>query len=192
MQSHHLALSGAREEGGISHSSSLISHLTKASDEDNKRSPSPALCLSRAPSLICLVLSLCLTVRVLVEHGSSDTFHISSPLLCVPSHVCARDCILACIAVYSTVLCFQLCILGPGPCVLVSLCARWSRRTPTRAPSHRFGFRHCSGRTLMAGQGPRILSIKLFIACVSICALFFLRRKTKHRCWATIQKPNGK
>ena len=38
-QSHHLALSGAREEGGISQSSSLISHLTKASDEDNKRSP---------------------------------------------------------------------------------------------------------------------------------------------------------
>lgn len=35
--------------------------------------------------LIYLHAALCLTVRVLVEHGSSDTFHMV-PLLCVLSH----------------------------------------------------------------------------------------------------------
>ena len=73
--------------------------------------------LSRAPSHLSVAL-LCLTVRVLVEHGSSDTFHISSPLLCVLSHVCMLLCIAqACIIV--------LCILALRPgCVSQSPYAR--------------------------------------------------------------------
>lgn len=88
MQDYRLAeppFSSQRGErrGGISRSSSLISHLTKASDEDNKHSASRSLSLLL--SLIYLHALLCWTVRVLVEHGSSDTFHIV--LCCVCSHM---------------------------------------------------------------------------------------------------------
>lgn len=102
-----IKLSAGREErGGISRSSSLISHLTKASDEDNKHSP--ALSLSFALSHLSLAL-LCLTVRVLVEHGSSDTFHISSPfVVCALTCVCVSGCILACVSAM-----FVLPILAP-------------------------------------------------------------------------------
>lgn len=105
---------------------------------------------------------------------AAPTLFTSRVLCCVCPHMCARETASSRALLYIAQSCvFLLCILAPGPCVSVSLCARWSRSTPTCAQSHRFGFRHCGGRTLMAGRGPRILSVKLFIACVSICALFF-------------------
>lgn len=107
-----------------SRSSSLISHLTKASDEDNKRSPS-ALCLSAAPSYLSVAL-LCLTVRALVEHGSPDTFHISSSLLCALSHVRARVC--ACERES------ERKRLSVSPCVLLRRCVAQVRCKTTVLP----------------------------------------------------------
>lgn len=54
-QIYHLALSGKRGEGE-SVASPLLSHLTKAADEDNTRSASLARCLPPRLTLICLVL----------------------------------------------------------------------------------------------------------------------------------------
>lgn len=89
-----IQLSAEREEGG--NHLLLFSYLSlkkkkkKTSDEENKCS-SPALVLP----LIYLCAPLCLTVRVLVEHGSSDTFHIA--LCCVCSHMHLCKSLLACV-----------------------------------------------------------------------------------------------
>ena len=106
---------------------------------------------------------------------AAPTLFTSRVLCCVCPHMCARVTrILACIAVYSTVLCFLLRVLAPRPCVSVSLCARRSRRTPTRAQSHRFGFQRCGRRTLMAGQRETFRCLHAGeLLCANLCPVFF-------------------
>lgn len=76
----HVALSTFLQQGGEV-APPLVSHLTKACDEDSK-----IFCSMLLPSYLSAT-RLCLTVRVLVEHGSSDTFHISCSLLCARLHL---------------------------------------------------------------------------------------------------------
>lgn len=88
----HLVLNREQEKcvcvcgGGIGCSSSYLS-LNKSVWW---RQQAFSLCSLLLPSYLSAA-RLCLTVRVLVEHGSSDTFHISCSLLCELSRLWERQ-----------------------------------------------------------------------------------------------------